>query len=64
MRELGGIKSLLPGSKVSFLFQYDEKGGKAKQVQIEETAEEVEQVREVSFLCARLIPETKANGKL
>lgn len=48
-RDLSGIKVLVPGSKVSFVFEEDEKGGKAKEVQVEEAVDEVEQIREVSF---------------
>ena len=49
VRDLSGIKALVPGSKVSFVFEEDEKGGKAKEVQVEEAVEEVEQIREVSL---------------
>lgn len=47
VRELPGLKSLVAGSKVSFCYEPDEKGGKAKEVFVEEAVEEVEQVREV-----------------
>ena len=47
VRELGGLKSLTAGSKVSFIFEYDEKGGKAKQVIVEESVVATEQLREV-----------------
>ena len=50
MRELGGLKSLVPGSKVSFYYEPDEKGGKAKQVFVEEAVEEVLEVREVCLV--------------
>ena len=53
VRELGGVKSLVPGSKVSFHFEPDEKGGKAKQVVVEEAVEEVQEVREVCPFFAR-----------
>ena len=56
VRDLAGIKALVPGSKVSFVFEDDEKTGKAKEVQVEEAVEEVEQIREVRlflFRCAR-----------
>ncbi|KAL8788505.1 MAG: hypothetical protein Q9195_007282 [Heterodermia aff. obscurata] len=49
-RDLQGIKALVPGSKVSFVFQEDEKTGKAKEVQVEEAVEEVEQIREASLM--------------
>ena len=52
MRELGGVKSLVPGSKVSFYYEPDEKGGKAKQVVVEETVQDVEEVREVCLVYA------------
>ena len=53
VRELGGVKSLVPGSKVSFHYEPDEKGGKAKQVVVEEAIEEVQEVREVCPVLAR-----------
>lgn len=40
-------QGLIKGSKVSFVYQEDEKGGKALQVQIEEAAEEDTSPREV-----------------
>ena len=48
VRELPGIKSLVPGSKVSFFYEHDEKGGKAKQVFVEEAVREAEDIREVT----------------
>ena len=59
MRDLPGIKALVPGSKVSFIFEEDAKSGKAKQVQVEEAVEEAEQVREVRLLCTRVFYEMK-----
>lgn len=50
VRELGGVKSLVSGSKVSFYYEPDEKGGKAKQVVVEEAVVEVEEVREVCLV--------------
>lgn len=47
IRETPGRAALTPGSKVSFMYEYDEKGGKARDVQIEEAAFEVEEVREM-----------------
>ena len=46
-RECPGREPLVPGSKVSFVYEADEKSGKAKDVQVEEAAEEVTQEREV-----------------
>lgn len=56
MRDLPGIKALVPGSKVSFVFEEDAKSGKAREVQVEEAVEEVEQVREVRLLFAQVVP--------
>lgn len=55
-RDLQGIKALVTGSKVSFVFQEDEKGGKAKEVVVEEAVEEPEQIREVSRFPVYALP--------
>lgn len=46
-RETPDRQGLTKGSKVSFLYEFDEKGGKALQVQIEQAAEEDTREREV-----------------
>lgn len=46
-RETPGRSGLVAGSKVSFVYESDEKGGKARHVQVGETVEEVHPIREV-----------------
>ena len=41
---------LVPGSKVSFVFEQDEKGGKAREVLIEEAVVEDQSVRETGVI--------------
>ena len=49
-RETPDRAGLVPGSKVSFVYENDEKGGKAKEVLIEEAAVEDESVREMGTI--------------
>ena len=39
MRDTIDQQALIPGSKVSFIYEADDKGGKAKEVAVEEMAE-------------------------
>ena len=41
VRDITDRQALVPGSKVSYVYEADEKGGKAKEVAIEEMAETV-----------------------
>ena len=49
-RETPGRLGLVAGSTVSYVYEHDDKGGKAVQVQVEEAVEEGGAMREVCCL--------------
>lgn len=57
MRDTADRQALIPGSTVSFVYEADERGGKAKNVAVEEMAEAVvfdEGLREMGTVKVRL----------